>query len=574
MAGSRTLKLNILAETKDLVDGLKKADNATSTAGSKISGAFKAVGAAALAAGAAAGAFAVKLAVDGVKAAIEDEAAQVRLATALKNTTGATNAQIAALEQQILKTSLATGVADDQLRPALSRLAIATGDTAKSQELLNLALDISASTGKPLEAVTQALGKAYEGNTTSLSRLGVGLGAADIKALGLEGTISQLSETFGGAAAKQAQTFEGQMARLNVAFDEAKETIGAALLPVLTEMLDFVVRKIFPMVQRFADGFDKQATPAIDKLKEIVVNFVLPALKNLYYFITDFVLPTLRNLLTPVIDVLRSAFEFLSQKIQENKQAFETAAAIMLNIFAFVRDHLAPILGNVLATAFNIITRAIGLAIDNFGKVFAIIEKVARFLGFDLDLALGQATRKINKNTEATADAYRQFNEFNKQTKDETLPSLTGLTGGFSSLAGSSNAAAAGIKAVSAAQSALQRETAALRAGGALPAQISPDLRRFYRSELGLISDFGGFIEGINLLPTDPFFGFGKGGNVNQAIQQRQSGSATATGGTVINIVGTVIDPEGAARAIQDIIQNSGGRGGEISLLPGGLGIR
>ena len=574
MAGSRTLKLNILAETKDLVDGLKKADNATSTAGSKISGAFKAVGAAALAAGAAAGAFAVKLAVDGVKAAIEDEAAQVRLATALKNTTGATNAQIAALEQQILKTSLATGVADDQLRPALSRLAIATGDTAKSQELLNLALDISASTGKPLEAVTQALGKAYEGNTTSLSRLGVGLGAADIKALGLEGTISQLSETFGGAAAKQAQTFEGQMARLNVAFDEAKETVGAALLPVLTQMLDFVVQKIFPMVQRFADGFDKQASPAIEKLKEIVVNFVLPALKNLYYFIMEFIVPGIRNFLTPIIQVLQEAFVFLSQKIQENKQAFETAGAIMLNIFAFVRDHLYPILGNVLATAFNIVTRAIGLAIDAFGKVFSIIEKVARFLGFDLDLALGQATQKMNKNTEATANAYREFNNLNKQTKDETLPGLAGLTGGFNSLAGSSNAAAAGIKAVAAAQSALQREQTALQAGGALPAAISPDLRRFYRSELGLISQAGGLIEGINLLPTDPFFGFGKGGNVSQAIQQRQSGSATATGGTTINIVGTVIDPEGAARAIQDIIQNSGGRGGEISLLPGGLGIK
>ena len=180
----------------------------------------------------------------------------------------------------------------------------------------------------------------------------------------------------------------------------------------------------------------------------------------------------------------------------------------------------------------------------------------------------------MNKNTEATANAYREFNNLNKQTKDETLPGLAGLTGGFNSLAGSSNAAAAGIKAVAAAQSALQREQAALQAGGALPSKISPDLKNFYRSELGLIRDFGGFIEGINLLPTDPFFGFGKGGNVGQAIQQRQSGSATATGGTVINITGTVIDPEGAARAIQDIIQNSGGRGGEISLLPGGLGIK
>lgn len=574
MAGSRTLKLNILAETKDLVDGLRKADDATTSAGSKISGAFKAVGAAALAAGAAAGAFAVKLAVDGVKAAIEDEAAQVRLATALKNTTGATTAQIAAIEQQILKTSLATGVADDELRPALGRLAIATGDTAKAQDLLNLALDISASTGKPLEAVTQALGKAYEGNTTSLSRLGVGLGAADIKALGLEGTVKQLSDTFGGAATVQANTFQGQVDRLNVAFDEAKETIGAALLPILTQMLDFIVQKVFPVVQKFTDSFDKNATPAIEKIKDVIIKFVLPALQNLWAFIKDYVYPTLKNLLTPVINILRDAFEFLAGKIRENKAAFDTAQAIMLNIFAFVRDNLAPILGNVLATAFNIITRAIGLAIDNFGKVFAIIEKVARFLGFDLDLALNNATKKINANTQATADAYRQFNDLNKQTKDETLPSLAGLAGGFGNLAGTSNAAAGGIKAVTAAQreaNALAKEIAALQAGGALPANLSPDLKRFYKSELGLISQYGGFIEGINLLPTDPFYGFGKGGNVNQAISQRQGGSATATGGTVINITGTVLDPEGTARAIQSVIQNSGARAGNLPLTPAGL---
>jgi hypothetical protein len=112
--------------------------------------------------------------------------------------------------------------------------------------------------------------------------------------------------------------------------------------------------------------------------------------------------------------------------------------------------------------------------------------------------------------------------------------------------------------------SALDKELAALRAGGALPSAISPDLRAFYRSELGLISEFGGKIEGINLNPSDPFFGFGQGGNVKRALEQRAGGSATATGGVTINVQGTVIDPEGAARAIEQLISDSNARGGAV----------
>jgi hypothetical protein len=105
---------------------------------------------------------------------------------------------------------------------------------------------------------------------------------------------------------------------------------------------------------------------------------------------------------------------------------------------------------------------------------------------------------------------------------------------------------------------------AALQAGGAI-SPISKDQAAFFRSELSLISQFGGFIEGINRNPSDPFYGFGQGGNVNKALQQRQSGSATATGGVVnINVSGTVIDPEGAARAIEQLISDSNARGGAL----------
>jgi hypothetical protein len=287
MAGSRTLKLSILADVADLKKNLDTGSKEVEGFGGKLEKFGKVAAAAFAAAAAAAAVYAVKLAVDGVKAAIEDEAAQLRLANALKNVTAATDAQISAVEEQILKTSLATGVADDQLRPALQRLATATGSVTKSQDLLNLALDISAATGKSVETVSNALGKAYEGNTSSLSRLGVGLSTAEIKTLGLEGTVKQLAETFGGAATVQANTFEGQIARLKVGFDEAKESVGAALLPTLQRLLDYFINTVIPKFIEFKDAALKPVTDAIARNKD--------SLTILYNFIKDFVVPVLIN---------------------------------------------------------------------------------------------------------------------------------------------------------------------------------------------------------------------------------------------------------------------------------------
>ena len=287
MAGSRTLKLSILADVADLKKNLDTGSKEVEGFGGKLEKFGKVAAAAFAAAAAAAAAYAVKLAVDGVKAAIEDEAAQLRLANALKNVTGATQAQISAVEEQILKTSLATGVADDQLRPALQRLAVATGSVTQSQDLLSLALDISAATGKDVEAVSNALGKAYEGNTSALGRLGIGLSSAEIKTLGLEGTVKELANTFGGAATVQANTFEGQIARLKVGFDEAKESVGAALLPTLQKLLDYFINTVIPKFIEFKDSALKPVTDAIARNKD--------SLTILYNFIKDFVVPVLIN---------------------------------------------------------------------------------------------------------------------------------------------------------------------------------------------------------------------------------------------------------------------------------------
>jgi hypothetical protein len=288
VAQSRTLKLSILADVDQLKKSLNSANADVEGSSSKLGEFSKKAGLAFAAAGAAAGAYAVKLAVDGVKAAIEDEAAQIRLATSLKNATGATNDMIASVEKQILKTSLATGVADDKLRPALSRLALSTGDVTKAQDLLSLALDISQATGKGLDSVANSLGKAYDGNTAALGKLGIGLSAAELKAMSFTEVQGKLSDLFGGAAAENSKTFAGRLEILKVTFDEAKESIGARLLPIIQQLVEFVVNKVVPALGKFADFF-KPITDAIKDNKEEFTLFI--------DFIQKYVVPVLVNVL-------------------------------------------------------------------------------------------------------------------------------------------------------------------------------------------------------------------------------------------------------------------------------------
>jgi len=256
MAGqSRTLKLSILADVDQLKKSLNAANTDVDSSSTKMLDFGKKAGLAFAAAGAAAGAYAIKIGIDGVKAAIEDEASQNKLANALENATGATNAQIAATEASILKMSLATGVADDKLRPALQRLAISTGDISKAQDLLTVALDVATATGKPLETVANAIGKAYDGNTAALGKLGIGLSAAELKTMSFTDVQQKLTDLFGGAAAANAETYEGKIAILKVSFDEAKETIGTGLLPMITSLIDYINDNVLPAFNAFALGF-------------------------------------------------------------------------------------------------------------------------------------------------------------------------------------------------------------------------------------------------------------------------------------------------------------------------------
>jgi hypothetical protein len=179
---------------------------------------------------------------DAGKGAIEDAAAQELLTKALQNNTAATDAQIKANEDWISTQGKLLGVTDDELRPAIAKLATQTGSLQKAQEGAALAMDIAAATGKPLSAVTDALAKAYGGNTKALAKLDPKLKGLIKDGLDAEGAMSVLADTFGGAASTKANTAAGQFQRLQVSLAETKESIGAALLPAVNAILPYLTK--------------------------------------------------------------------------------------------------------------------------------------------------------------------------------------------------------------------------------------------------------------------------------------------------------------------------------------------
>jgi hypothetical protein len=327
MAGSRTLKLSILADVDDLKKKLGQGEAEVSSFGDKLGDFGKKAAAAFAVAAAAAAAYAGKLLVEGVKSAIEDERAQAKLATTLENVTGATRNQIAAVETQISKLSLAYGITDDELRPSFERLARATNDVTEAQKLQTLAIDIAAGSGKSLESVSAALARAYDGNTTALGKLGIGLSSAELKSMTFDQVTKNLAATFGGQATTQAETFEGKMKRLQIAFDEAKESVGARLLPILTNLVN--------------------------------------------YFISN---------VGPIVESVKAKIQPLTKAIEDNKDEFKA-------LWDFIKTYLVPFMSGALKTAFSgvvnsvtAIVNIVGRAIDFFQDLYASYKKVVDFI--------------------------------------------------------------------------------------------------------------------------------------------------------------------------------------------------
>jgi hypothetical protein len=399
MAGIPKVKITFDADFDELKKGVKGAQNEVEGFSSKI-GKFGKVAAAAFAAATvAAAAYAGKLLVDGVKSAIEDAAAQEKLALTLKNVTGATNAQIKATEGYITQTSLAFGVTDDELRPSLERLARATGDVDKAQRLQALALDISAGSGKSLEAVSNALAKATEGNTSALGKLGVGLSSAQLKTLSMDEITKKLADTFENQASTKADTFQGKLDRLNIAFQEGKETVGSFVLDALTPLVSSFVNKVIPALSLMADGLGSKLKSPLDDVKTVIVDFVIPAFKAWTTFLVDYIWPFLVNVFGPALTGLKNAFNTIKDAINANSADLQPLFTLFKSVATFVRDTMGPAIGTVLKVAFEVLGVAISAVITGVSKVVNflddMIDKVKAFIKLVKDNPLVQGIGNV-----------------------------------------------------------------------------------------------------------------------------------------------------------------------------------
>jgi len=322
---------------------LRSGGTSASTGMAGLAGTMKNVlGPALIGASAAAGAMAVAFGVDAVKAFIDDERAAATLSRTLRNL-GLAEATTA-VEGFIDAQQRATGVSDEQLRPAMDRLLRSTRDVKEAQELLSLSLDISAGSGKSLEAVSNALARAADGNTGALGRLGTGLDQATLKSKDFDRIVGGLSQTFKGQAAEAANTLSGDISQLGIAFDELKESFGRGFIKGLEEAAgslddvttniqyleaaagrigEFIGKTAIIGLKQFSAAFAQMAQ-AIDKVKK---GDFLGAIQTLAAetstFVNDFSMGTFGggNNLVTAAQAAAGQFEDARRQIQQTTDA-------------------------------------------------------------------------------------------------------------------------------------------------------------------------------------------------------------------------------------------------------------
>lgn len=370
MGAPATLRVDIVADAKGVGSGVD-------TAGSKFSKLGR-IGTAALAGvGVAIGAAVVGLGKLAAGAA-EDEKSAAALARTLKNTTGATRDQVAAVEDWITKQGKQLGVADDELRPAMQKLAAATGDVGKAQELASLAMDISAGTGKDLSTVTEALAKAQNGSLGGLSRLGARTKNAAGETKSFAAITKDLARIHKGQASTAANTAAGKFDRLKLRLTEMGEGIGKKVLPIGNKLIGWAL-KMAPKAERLAQDVAKKLGPAFRAVGDFIKNRAIPAAQDIYRWFVDKIAPGIRKTLTPVLEGGKTAFNKVRDAIERNRPQLEKLLTVVKRVAEWVADKLAPVLGKTLGTALEIMG-------DNLSNVIDIISNMVDWI----DTAIGK----------------------------------------------------------------------------------------------------------------------------------------------------------------------------------------
>jgi hypothetical protein len=253
----RDIAVKFTGDATDLTRASDKAERSLADTGKSMGSSLSGLaGPAALAATAIAGIGFV--AWDFADAAMEDEAAAAQLAHQLRQAAGASDEAVDGAERYIAALSKTVAIADDELRPALSTLATATGDTDKAQRLLALSTDIAAGTGKDLETVANAVAKAQLGNTGALGKLGIATKDATGETMSLDDVLSSAEEKFRGAGKAAAETSSGALKNAGIQMGELKEKIGEKLLPVLGTLGEIFTDKIIPAGEKLVKWAEEE----------------------------------------------------------------------------------------------------------------------------------------------------------------------------------------------------------------------------------------------------------------------------------------------------------------------------
>lgn len=358
----RKITVEFLGDSRDLNAAASSSERRMSSWGSKLKKVGK-VAAVGLAVGAV---VAGKALYDMTKAAAEDQAGQVALAQTLKKTTGATDDQIASVEDWITAQGRALGVADDDLRPALQRLSEATGSVSKAQHLASIAMDVSAGTGKSLKSVSEALMKAQNGNVGALGRLGIKTKDAEGKTLSFKDAVKNMADTFEGQASAKADTLKGKMDRLKLIFSETGESIGAKLIPVISKM---------------ADWFLQKGVPAISKTWSWIAEKLGPVFRELGDWISQNVIPPLQDLVEHLKGQLPGAWAAVQGAIKDARPYLEVVGKIIANVLIPVFKKIAENVIPMLSANIKILGKVFGAVGSIFKFVWNnLIQPVLKFL--------------------------------------------------------------------------------------------------------------------------------------------------------------------------------------------------
>jgi len=513
-AGSRTLKLSLLADVAEFTKGIKVASKDTESIGNQFMDFGKKAGLAFAAAGAAIGAFALA----SVKAAAEDEVGQKKLEETIRNTTRATADQIAGIDKYITRQSIATNTTDDVIRPALSRLILATKDVTKAQELLSLAQEIAAAKSLPLETVTNALGKAYEGSNTSLGKLGTGIDKATLKTSSFDEVQKLLNATFDGFIENQSETAAFKFGQITIAVNESKEAIGAALLPVVKQLADFLIVSAVPAIESFVSGLT--GTNGLeDGLTETQITAIQWG-KNV------------RNVINTVVDL---------------KDEIIATAAVIATIFV-----VSKIAAGVAATIALIKSLIVAY---NLLKASAIVAGIAS--AFALNPLLGVGAVALAAGVLATGNALA-----NRSDTTETFAS-SGTPGAISGTSTARTTGSSGATGGTVAAAVAGAVTAGAKAGAAAATAAVKSNDPFAGLGLGKsggtvnASDYAQRNAGIAAMNIPTF-----DSALSQSAAVRRAELATASSPVVINnIFNTPTDSEAVVRAMNNLQNDSFFRG-------------